>query len=78
METGDSAGGDRRGRQASALLVHDGQPYPALDLRVDDHAAPLPELRRLMAVSEERFALFRPVIPTRENPYGLMDCTPLD
>lgn len=78
MEAGEAAGGDKRGRQAAALLVHEGQPYPALDLRVDDHAEPLPELRRLLAVSEERFALFRPAMPTRENPSGMLDRTPLD
>lgn len=78
MEAGESAGGDKRGRQAAAILVHDGQPYPALDLRVDDHADPLAELRRLLAVSEERFALFRPAMPTRENPSGMLDRTPLD
>ncbi|WP_147112705.1 DUF1028 domain-containing protein [Tateyamaria sp. syn59] len=78
MEAGEAAGGDKRGRQAAALLVHDGQPYPALDLRVDDHATPLPELRRLLTVSEERFALFRPAMPTRENPSGLLDRKPLD
>ena len=78
MEAGEAAGGDKRGRQAAALLVHEGQPYPALDLRVDDHAEPLPELRRLLAVSEERFALFRPAMPTRENPSGMLDRAPLD
>ncbi len=78
MEAGEAAGGDKRGRQAAGLVVHDGQPYPALDLRVDDHADPLTELRRLLAVSEERYALFRPAMPTRENPSGMLDRTPLD
>ena len=78
LEAGEAAGGDKRGRQAAALCVHAGQPYPALDLRVDDHADPLAELRRLKDVSEERFALFRPALPTRENPSGQLDRTPLD
>lgn len=78
MEAGETAGGDKRGRQSAALLVHDGQPYPALDLRVDDHSEPLVELRRLLAVSEERFALFQPAMPTRENPSGMLDRAPLD
>ncbi len=78
MEAGEAAGGDKRGRQAASLRVHQGQPYPALDLRVDDHADPLAELRRLKMVSEERFALFRPAIPTRENPSGMLDRGPLD
>lgn len=78
LEAGEAAGGDKRGRQSAALVMHAGQPYPALDLRVDDHADPLSELRRLLAVSEERFALFRPAMPTRENPSGMLDRTPLD
>ncbi len=78
MEAGERAGGDKRGRQAAALIVHDGQPYPALDLRVDDHADPLAELRRLLAVAEERFALFRTAMPTKENFSGATDRGPLD
>jgi uncharacterized Ntn-hydrolase superfamily protein len=78
MDAGEAAGGDKRGRQAAALIVHEGQPYPALDLRVDDHGDPLIELRRLLAVSEERFALFRQAMATRENFSGMLDRTPLD
>lgn len=78
MEAGERAGGDKRGRQAAAIIVHEGQPYPAIDLRVDDHADPLAELRRLIAVSEERFAMFRKAMPTRENFSGVLDRGPLD
>jgi uncharacterized Ntn-hydrolase superfamily protein len=78
MEAGEAAGGDKRGRQAAALVVHHGQSYPALDIRADDHAEPLTELRRLLAVSEERFALFRTAMPTAENFSGTLDRTPLD
>lgn len=78
MEAGERAGGDKRGRQAAGLLIHEGQPYPALDLRVDDHANPLAELRRLMAVTEERYQLFRKAMPTVENFSGMVDRTPLD
>jgi len=78
MEAGEAAGGDKRGRQSACLMMHEGQPYPALDLRVDDHADPLPEIRRLLAVSEERFAFFRPAMPTRANPSGVLDRAPLD
>ncbi len=78
MEAGEQAGGDKRGRQAAAIIVHEGQPYPAIDLRVDDHADPLAELRRLIAVSEERYAIFRTAMPTRENVSGVPDRGPLD
>ena len=54
LEAGDSAGGDRRGRQSASLYVaREGGGYGgtidrSIDLRVDDHAAPIPELRRLL------------------------------
>lgn len=78
LEAGEAEGGDKRGRQSAALIIHDGEPYPALDLRADDHADPLGELRRLLAVSEERFALFRRAMPTRAQPSGMLDRRPLD
>lgn len=78
MDAGEAAGGDKRGRQSAALIVHDGQPYPSIDIRADDHAEPLTELRRLLAVSEERFALFRTAMPTEDNFAGMLDRAPLD
>src|SRR5207248_2983607 len=52
LERGQAAGGDRRGQQAAALVVASrGGGYGgcdiAVDLRVDDHPAPVAELRRL-------------------------------
>ncbi len=41
MQAGEAAGGDKRGKQSAALLIHDGEDYPLYDLRVDDHADPL-------------------------------------
>jgi uncharacterized Ntn-hydrolase superfamily protein len=58
LAAGDEAGGDARGRQSAALLVvKEGAGYGglddiAVDLRVDDHEAPIPELTRLLALSE--------------------------
>lgn len=54
LAAGDAAGGDRRGRQSAAMLVvRDGAGYGglddvAVDLRVDDHEAPIDELARLL------------------------------
>ena len=51
---GDRAGGDRRGRQSAALLVvtpeggYGGGSDVLVDLRVDDHGDPVPELGRLL------------------------------
>jgi len=58
LTAGDEAGGDKRGRQSAALLVvREGAGYGggddiAVDLRVDDHAAPIPELARLLDLSD--------------------------
>ena len=54
LRAGDLAGGDRRGRQSAALLVvtpgggYGGGSDVLVDLRVDDHRDPLPELARLL------------------------------
>ena len=73
LAAGEAAGGDKRGKQAAALLVYSGQDYPALDLRVDDHLEPITELRRLYDVSLERFQPFVTCLPSRENPSGIVD-----
>jgi len=73
MQAGEAAGGDKRGRQAAALLIHTTEDYPFLDLRVDDHADPLAELRRLYDVSLERFQPFVSCLPTHASPAGITD-----
>jgi uncharacterized Ntn-hydrolase superfamily protein len=58
LTAGDAAGGDRRGRQSAALLVvkegagYGGHDDIAVDLRVDDHATPIPELARLLDLND--------------------------
>jgi uncharacterized Ntn-hydrolase superfamily protein len=53
LDAAQAAGGDRRGQQSAALLVverdggYGGLSDTLVDLRVDDHALPLEELRRL-------------------------------
>jgi uncharacterized Ntn-hydrolase superfamily protein len=72
MEAGQAAGGDARGRQAAALMVASRDPYPDLDLRVDDHSDPLAELRRLLGVARQRFVHFRRFLPGPDHP-GVFD-----
>jgi uncharacterized Ntn-hydrolase superfamily protein len=61
---GDEAGGDRRGRQSAALYVaraggsYGGMLDRYIDLRVDDHPHPVPELARLLRL--HRFYLTPP------------------
>ena len=78
MLAGERAGGDKRGKQSAALLIHDAEDYPLLDLRVDDHADPLAELARLETVARERWLHFRRVMPRRDAPDGLLDRNELD
>ena len=57
LEAAEAAGGDIRGRQAAALLVvkaaSTGRPWAdrRFDLRIEDHPAPLVELRRLLVLA---------------------------
>jgi uncharacterized Ntn-hydrolase superfamily protein len=78
MKAGEAAGGDKRGRQSAALLIHGEEEWSDLDLRVDDHADPLAELERLEQVSRERWVPFRPFLPTRKNPAGITDRAKID
>ncbi|HVC41642.1 MAG TPA: DUF1028 domain-containing protein [Candidatus Saccharimonadales bacterium] len=56
LDAAEAAGGDLRGRQSAAMLIvtatSSGQPWRdrIVDLRVDDAADPLSELRRLLSV----------------------------
>lgn len=78
MKVGEAAGGDKRGKQSAALLIHGEEEWSDLDLRVDDHTDPLAELERLEQVSRERWVHFRPFLPTRKNPAGITDRAVID
>ncbi len=73
MDAGETAGGDKRGKQAAAILIQGSEPYPRLSLRVDDHADPLVELRRLYEISKARFIGFSAAFPRPDRPYGITD-----
>ena len=73
LEAGEAAGGDKRGKQSAALLIYSTEEYPQLDLRVDDHAEPLVELRRLHDKAHERFVPFMRCAPSRARPWGELD-----
>jgi uncharacterized Ntn-hydrolase superfamily protein len=61
LAAAQEAGGDRRGQQSAALLVverdggYGGLSDSVVDLRVDDHPAPVEELRRLLGHHEALF-----------------------
>jgi len=49
-----------------------------IDIRVDDHADPLAELRRLYGVARERSIPFSASLPNRARPYGILDRAIID
>ena len=70
---GDDTGGDRRGRQSAALLIvtpeggYGGGSDVLVDLRVDDHVAPVEELGRLLDLHDLYFG--------KPDPDTLLDLT---
>lgn len=70
LEAGDEAGGDRRGKQSAAVLVvrpaggYGGKSDRYVDLRVDDHAEPVRELRRIFTVYDREYLVRNdPLLP---------------
>src|SRR3989440_9045567 len=63
LAAAQAAGGDRRGQQSASLLVvekdagYGGLSDSVVDLRVDDHARPVAELRRLYSLHRELFGV---------------------
>src|SRR5205807_10318029 len=60
LEAAEKAGGDKRGKQSAAILVvrdkggYGGYDDRTIDLRVDDHAQPVQELARILALRVKR------------------------
>lgn len=56
LEAAEAEGGDVRGRQSAAMMVVDGELHTAawrgrlLDMRIEDHPDPVPELRRIVTL----------------------------
>jgi uncharacterized Ntn-hydrolase superfamily protein len=73
LTVGDAEGGDKRGRQSAALLVvrkaggYGGASDVEVDLRVDDHKAPVVELQRLLELHQLYFG--------KPDPATLLDLT---
>ncbi|HXA69737.1 MAG TPA: DUF1028 domain-containing protein, partial [Stellaceae bacterium] len=73
LDAGQAAGGDKRGKQSAALKICAGEEYPWLDIRVDDHAEPLAELRRLYEEARRKYLVFGRFLPRRADPSGVFD-----
>ncbi|MEO0823405.1 MAG: DUF1028 domain-containing protein [Pseudomonadota bacterium] len=70
LEAGQAQGGDKRGRQSAAMIVVGAEVYPRVDLRVDEHADPIAELRRIHTVAAQQLAPFVDGMPRRGGPAG--------
>jgi uncharacterized Ntn-hydrolase superfamily protein len=73
LQAGEAAGGDKRGKQSAALLICSKEDYADLNLRVDDHAEPLIELKRLYEKAHERFIPYLTCSPSKARPAGIYD-----
>ncbi len=72
LEAGQAAGGDKRGKQSAALKIYGREAYPWLDLRVDEHPAPVAELRRVLGIAMLQLRPFLDAMPTREGAAAAM------
>ncbi|MFZ5677982.1 MAG: DUF1028 domain-containing protein [Pseudomonadota bacterium] len=70
LEAGQAAGGDKRGKQSAYIKVHDAEDYPYLQLGVDDHPAPVQELRRVYEVARAQCLPFVTGLSTRRSSVG--------
>jgi uncharacterized Ntn-hydrolase superfamily protein len=61
MEAGQAAGGEARDAtpyHSAGLLVYSSQSFPRVDLKVDEHATPLVELRRILELYKPSIKYF--------------------
>ena len=72
IEAGHDAGGESAGEHSAGLLVVDREVFPRVDLRVDEHAMAVAELRRIFEVYRPLIEYFQeravnPTIPSAEE-----------
>ena len=67
LGAGDAAGGDFRGKQSAALKIVGEEAYASVDLRVDEHAEPVTELRRVLGVARLQLLPFVSGMPRRQG-----------
>lgn len=73
LQAGQDAGGDKRGKQSAAVKVFSSEAYPLVDLRVDEHHDPVPELRRVYGVAREQLLPLIAMLPSLAHPAGQFD-----
>jgi uncharacterized Ntn-hydrolase superfamily protein len=71
LAAGEAAGGDKRGKQSAAIKVVGQEPWPWIDLRVDDSGEPVQELERLLGVFLTERAPYYATLASRAEPAGV-------
>ncbi len=70
LSAGEAAGGDKLGHQSAAIKVFGDQDFPLVDLRVDEHADSVGELRRIYGIAEEILIPLIGSLPTPDAETG--------
>jgi len=70
------AGGEARGARSAALCVHDDEPYPVVDLRIDDADDPIEAIRNLFGIYLSTYESVTRRLPSNANPSGVLGPVP--
>lgn len=67
LEAGQARGGDKRGKQSAALYIVNEEEWAYCDLRSDDHADPVTDLRRVHGIWCDQIRDSLDVVPRRSR-----------
>lgn len=70
LEAGAAAGGDLEGERSATIYIVAQEEYPLWDIRVDEHASPIAELRRLHDIFSRELLPEIRRMPSRADPAG--------
>lgn len=70
---GDKAGGDKRGKQSAAIRIMKTEPWPWIDLRIDDAADPIQDLSHMLDMFLDERAPYYVTLATRDRPAGIFE-----
>jgi len=73
LAAGEAAGGDKRGKQSAAIRIVKTEPWPWIDLRVDDAAEPVRDLSRMLDTFVAERSPYYITLATRSDPAGVYD-----